>query len=234
MHPTKKIIVLAVAGILAFAGCALKHEPVPMPVMTQPVEPEAEPTPNTGSLFDPYHSEFLVEDNRASRVGDIVLVVVSEVSKADHKANTDAKRNTDTAITMTAFAKKGLMGNIPLVDPFKLDSTPGATGSAQNNFKGESETKNESTLTATVATRIVKILPGRVLQVEGARRIRVNNETQILVVRGFVRQRDIAADNSVPSSNLAEAQIEVYGQGVLSDKQKPGWLSRILDNIWPF
>ena len=234
MHRTNFFIAFTLAVVLALCGCALKHEPAPMPVLAQPVEPEPEPVPNTGSLFDPHHSEFLVEDNRASRVGDIVLVVVSEVSKADHKANTDAKRNTDINFGVASFAKKGLMGNIPLVDPFKVENNPGAVAAAQNNFKGESETKNESTLTATVATRIVRILPGRVLQVDGARRIRVNNETQILVVRGLVRQRDIAADNSVPSSNLAEAQIEVYGQGVLSDKQKPGWLSRILDNIWPF
>jgi flagellar L-ring protein precursor FlgH len=78
------------------------------------------------------------------------------------------------------------------------------------------------------------MLPGRVMQVEGARRIRVNNETQILVVRGLVRQRDIAADNTVSSTALAEAQIEVYGEGVLADKQRPGWMTRVLDNIWPF
>ncbi|MBU1610573.1 MAG: flagellar basal body L-ring protein FlgH, partial [Proteobacteria bacterium] len=73
-----------------------------------------------------------------------------------------------------------------------------------------------------------------VMQVEGARRIRVNNETQILIVRGLVRQRDIAADNTVNSSSLAEADIEVYGEGVLADKQRPGWMTRILDHVWPF
>jgi flagellar L-ring protein precursor FlgH len=70
--------------------------------------------------------------------------------------------------------------------------------------------------------------------VEGARRIRVNNETQFLVVRGLIRQRDISSGNTIPSTSLAEAQIEIYGQGVLADKQKPGWLSRILDNVFPF
>lgn len=85
-----------------------------------------------------------------------------------------------------------------------------------------------------MATRIVRMLPGRVMQVEGARQIRVNDENQILVVRGLVRQRDIASDNTVPSSNLAQSQIEVYGEGIVADKQKPGWLTRILDNLWPY
>jgi len=34
--------------------------------------------------------------------------------------------------------------------------------------------------------------------------------------------------------NLADARIEFYGEGVVAEKQKPGWLTRILDNIWPF
>ena len=49
-----------------------------------------------------------------------------------------------------------------------------------------------------------------------------------------IRQRDISSENTIPSTSLAEAQIEIYGQGVLTDKQRPGWLSRILDNVFPF
>lgn len=72
------------------------------------------------------------------------------------------------------------------------------------------------------------------MQVEGAREIRVNEENQIIAVRGLVRPRDIQADNTVPSSYLADARIEYFGQGVLADKNRPGWLTRILDNVWPF
>jgi flagellar L-ring protein precursor FlgH len=113
---------------------------------------------------------------------------------------------------------------------------PGASvgASTDNKFEGTGETTHEAEMTATVAVRVVRILPGGIMQVEGARRIRVNNETQILVVRGLVRPQDITSGNTVPSTHLAEAQIELYGEGVLSDRQRPGWLTRILDNIWPF
>jgi flagellar L-ring protein precursor FlgH len=70
--------------------------------------------------------------------------------------------------------------------------------------------------------------------VEGGREVRVNDETQIVVVRGIIRSRDIGPDNSIASTAMADARIELYGQGVLADKQKPGWLTRILDNMWPF
>ena len=54
------------------------------------------------------------------------------------------------------------------------------------------------------------------------------------MVRGVVRQRDIYSTITVPSTALADARIEVYGQGSLSDKQRAGWMSRLVDNIWPF
>ena len=56
----------------------------------------------------------------------------------------------------------------------------------------------------------------------------------LLLVQGVARDRDIDADNTIMSTSLAEARIELYGEGVLADKQRPGWLARILDNVWPF
>ncbi len=111
---------------------------------------------------------------------------------------------------------------------------PGVGASSVSNFVSTGETKQETSLTTTVAARVIRMLPGKVMQVEGARQIRINAETQILVVRGLVRQRDIDSKNTVASSALADAKIEVYGQGMLTDKQRAGWLSRLLDNVWPF
>ena len=89
-------------------------------------------------------------------------------------------------------------------------------------------------MTATVAARVVNVLPDGLLRIEGARQTKVNNETQYLVVAGLIRSRDVASDNSVLSTQIADAQISYYGEGVIADKQKPGWLTRLLDNIWPF
>ena len=218
----------------AAAACAPRNEPDPMPLLSEPVVEDLEPMDNPGSLFQPSQAEFLYDDNRARRVGDIVLVRVAENSSATHKADTTAKKENSLEIGVEAYPKEGLFGL--LGQPLGLDSNadPKMKGDFTTDFKANGETVNESNFSATVAARIVRVLPGRVFQVEGARRVRVNYETQILVVRGLVRQRDIAADNSVTSNSLAEAQIEVYGNGVLTDKQRPGWLTRILDNIYPF
>ncbi len=89
-------------------------------------------------------------------------------------------------------------------------------------------------MTSSLAARVLRVLPGGLLQIEGAREIRVNEETEYMVVRGMIRSKDVDADNSIYSTQIADASIEYYGKGVLADKQKPGWFTRLMDNIWPF
>ncbi|MBG0790909.1 MAG: flagellar basal body L-ring protein FlgH [Desulfovibrionaceae bacterium] len=229
-----RYILLVVASVLLAGGCAPKYQEQPMPVLTPPVYEEDDPALNPGSLYDSNRSEFLYDDNRASRVGDIVLVKVAEEANTKLKSETTADKENTHNTSVTAMPTTGLIGAIPLADQLGAKVGTSIESSQSSEFSGDGETTQESFFEATVATRIVRRLPGNLLQIEGARRIRVNAETQFLVVRGLIRPRDIGSDNSVSSAKLAEAQIEIYGQGVLADKQRPGWLSRILDNIYPF
>lgn len=230
----KKDLLIAMVALMVMTACAPSYKEEPMPIMTEPMYEEQDPTSNPGSLFDSNRSEFLYDDNRATRVGDIVLVKVAESATTNIKSETTANKENTVNNSITALPETGLMGNLPLAGALGAEVGVGVGASTSSEFSGDGETSQESSFEATVATRIVRKLPGNLLQLEGARRIRVNHETQFLVVRGLIRQRDIQSDNSVESTNLAEAQIEIYGQGVLADKQRPGWLSRILDNIFPF
>lgn len=230
----KRYFLMVMAAVLLASGCARKYENEPMPVLTPPAYEEQNPASNPGSLYDSNRSEFLYDDNRASRVGDIVLVQVAESATTKIKSETTADKSNDVDTSVTAVPNIGLVGAMPLAKTLGAKTGVGIKANQSSKFDGSGETKQESNFEATVATRIVRRLPGNILQVEGARRIRVNNETQFLVVRGLIRQRDISSSNTIPSTSLAEAQIEIYGQGVLADKQKPGWLSRILDNVFPF
>ncbi|MBI5519527.1 MAG: flagellar basal body L-ring protein FlgH [Desulfovibrio sp.] len=229
----KPISALLLVALLA--GCAADRKPMPEPILTPLNNIEPEPVNNPGSLFESGQSEFLFDDNRATRVGDIVMVTVSEITTGKHKADTTATKDSSNAYSITAMPKTGIYGTLGKVVPGVTNNgAPGVGTTSVSNLKSTGETKQESTLTATVATRVIRMLPGKVMQVEGARQIRINDETQILVVRGLVRQRDIDSKNTVPSSSLADARIEVYGQGSLSDKQRAGWMSRLIDNVWPF
>jgi flagellar L-ring protein precursor FlgH len=60
----------------------------------------------------------------------------------------------------------------------------------------------------------------------------VNKEEQKIVVSGTVRPEDIARDNTVLSTYVADARISYQGDGVVGDKQKQGLLTRIFN--WLF
>ncbi len=89
-------------------------------------------------------------------------------------------------------------------------------------------------LTATVPAIVRKVLPNGNLFIEGHRVVLVNSEEQHFYISGVVRPIDIDQENSIKSSQIADAEIEFTGRGVLSDNQHQGWLSRYFGWIWPF
>jgi flagellar L-ring protein FlgH len=65
------------------------------------------------------------------------------------------------------------------------------------------------------------VLPSTALVIEAERELTMNNEKQTIVLRGLVRQGDIAPDGSVPSNYIANLELELKGKGVLSDGTRP-------------
>lgn len=238
----KRIIIIATLGtaLAALAGCGA-HDRTPnhMPPLVPPqqyTEPE-DRYHNPGSLYSAHQATDLYADNRARRVGDIVLIKVVENSKSKSKADTTTGRTSTSSLGVTAAFGKNSIG--PLVGgPSALTGSVGVdpmlSTSSGSDLKATGETKRENYVTATVGARVVQVLPGNILQVQGAREIRVNDETQFMVVSGLIRASDVASDNSVLSTQMADSKVDYYGKGILADKQRSGWLTRLLDNVWPF
>jgi flagellar L-ring protein precursor FlgH len=79
-----------------------------------------------------------------------------------------------------------------------------------------------------------QILPSGDLFIEGTKVVMVGAEEKHIYLSGIVRRIDIADDNSVSSSRIADAEIEYAGRGDISDTQRRGWGSRVLSKLWPF
>ena len=224
-----RFFILAV--VVTSLGCrASGRPPLPAAIVMPPPQERVSSVENPGSLYDPDGARLLFDDSRARRVGDIVLVRVMETTLAKNKASTTADRQSTTNLGVSAFLGRD---KLPLIPGAEIGGTIIGAKST-NDFEGDGETKRESTIATTVAARVSRVLGGGLMEIVGARETRVNGETQIVVVQGVARDRDISADNIIKSTSLAEAKIELYGEGVLTDKQRPGWLARILDNVWPF
>lgn len=223
--------------LCAACGSGSNRRPALQQPVAQPQEyrQEVNGRNNPGSLFAASQDETLFADSRARRVGDIVVVKLVENTKAQNKAETSADKTSGNDYSVTAMFDQKKSGFIPFlgIAPVKVGQ-PTLQTASNSDLDATGKTKRENYVTSSLAARVLRVLPGGLLQIEGAREIRVNNETEYMVVRGMIRARDVDADNSVYSTQIADASIEYFGKGVLADKQKPGWFTRLMDNVWPF
>lgn len=177
-----------------------------------------------GSLYSPQMGVNWYTDLKARNVGDIVTINIVESAKASKNASTKTSRNSEFGASWSGVLSK-LSGNW-FGDEHKA--------SFDNEFEGKGETTRSSQLNAYITAQVIQVLPNGNLVIQGSREVRVNNENQYINIRGIVRPEDISANNIVLSTFIAEARIELTGQGVIADKQRAGWFTRILDWIWPF
>ena len=177
-----------------------------------------------GSLWSPRRTTSLCSDVKARNVGDIVTINVVESATASKNATTKTSKESELGASWTGVLKK-ISGDW-VGGEVKADMS--------NNFDGKGETTRSSQLAAYITAQVIQVLPNGYLVIQGNRQVRVNNENQIINVQGVIRTEDINASNIVLSTYIAEARIELIGEGVISDKQRPGWLARILDWVWPF
>jgi len=76
-------------------------------------------------------------------------------------------------------------------------------------------------------------LPNGNLEIVGTREVTVNSEEQTIALSGIIRPRDISPDNIILSTYISDAKIAYSGSGIINDRQRPGWMARILDWVWP-
>jgi len=218
-----------------FSGCLGSGEKdmglvLPEGTSSQPsLAPEfSSPRASEGSLWVNKNAS-MFEDSKAAHVGDTVIIDIIENSTSSMDVNTEGARKTEMGIGMPTL--NGLTGKI-INPPAALTEMVGTDFSSK--FSGEGKSDRSGQVTASIAARVTEVLPNGNLSVFGRRAMKVNNEVQYITVSGIVRAQDISAANRVKSTYLADSNIEYYGKGALADKQKPGWGTRILENIWPW
>ncbi len=82
---------------------------------------------------------------------------------------------------------------------------------------------------------VAEVLPNGNLRIQGEKWMRINQGQEYIRMRGIVRPVDIRADNSVFSTQVADAQLAYGGTGSVADSSSPGWLTRFFNSpAWPF
>jgi flagellar L-ring protein precursor FlgH len=220
-------MMLVVLAVLAWTGCSTIQSSNKTTISSsREVAQQALQPPATaeGSLWSAKRSTNLFSDLKARNVGDIVTINVVESATASKNATTKTGRTSEVGASWSGVLSK-IVGDW-VGDDQKVALT--------NEFDGKGETTRSSQLAAYITAQVIQVLPNGYLVIQGNRQVRVNNENQIINVQGVIRTEDISANNIILSTYIADARIELIGEGVISDKQRPGWLARILDWVWPF
>jgi flagellar L-ring protein precursor FlgH len=231
-NPVCRILILGgIFVCFAIAGCSSGNDmlrndrPIPLP------SPQAAVPPQPGSIWPGENvKNMFFTDNKARYVNDIVTIVVSETTTGSSKAATNTGRTTNATAgiaTLLGLEKSIAEKNAKL-------ATLELGGSTSNSLKGQGDTSRGSTLSARVSARVVRVLDNGNLAIEGRRQLKMNAEDQYIMISGIIRTEDITSENFIASQYISDARIQYVGEGVINDKMGSGWLTRIMDWVWPF
>jgi len=171
-------------------------------------------TPTTlGSLWTPGGGlADMARDDKALHVGDLITIDILETTTASASGTSKASRAFSASSGINAF-----YGTLNPTAKINNLFSP----QSQNSLNGSATTSSSHLLSTNLTGSVVKVMPNGYLVVQAARDVSIDNQRQHVTVRGVVRPSDLAPDNSVASTQVANLQVEVEGKGVISDETRP-------------
>ena len=219
---------LAYAVVALLGGCVIAGDVRPYPTMAplQPImPPQAEPT--AGAIYAAGPTLQLYSDRRARDVGDLLTITLLENTTAQTSANTATNKESNLSLgTPSILGAPVTLGGKDILS---------ATAKGARDFTGKGNSAQSNRLQGNVTVTVVQRLPNGNLVVQGQKNLRLNQGDELVQVQGIVRPGDISADNTVPSSRVAEARIVYGGRGPVAQSNAMGWLSRFFNSgLTPF
>ena len=229
------LALLSVVSVLLLIASCATVPPLPPPppkyVYHETYAAPARSYPNNSVWND---QAGLYEDLRAKRLNDLVTIDVLENISGTGSANTDTSKASSLDANVAGFFGAPLSLGFSNLYGGGNTFSPSVSGSMSDSYKGAGSTDRTGTLVGTITAKVVQVLPNGNLVLEARKEITINDERQILVFQGIARPYDIASNNTIPSTSITDEKVWFVGQGVVQDKQSPGWMMRLLDKVWPF
>lgn len=180
-----------------------------------------------GSIFGHGARLALFADRRPRAAGDTLTVVLVEQTSASKSASTSTtKEDTVDIAGPTLFGRPVTAGGVPV-----LETSIGAG----REFSGAGDSSQSNRLSGSVTVTVMQVLRNGNLVIAGEKQLTLNQGAERVRITGLVNPADIASDNSILSSRVADARIEYAGSGALADANAQGWLTRLFSSwLWPF
>ncbi|BBI47666.1 flagellar L-ring protein [Vreelandella olivaria] len=219
---------IALAGLVLFlmviAGCAQIPRASVVGEQEQISIVDRPPPVANGSIYQARRGyQPLFEDRRPRSIGDILTIVLDEEVSASKNSLSNANRSGSSSLELAQ-----------LPDILDVLAEYGFDVSGASDFSGGGGAQANNSFTGTITVSVLEVMNNGNLRVRGEKQIAINQGTEFIRFSGVVNPRTITAQNTVPSTQVADARIEYVGDGYINEAQHMGWLQRFFLNASPF
>lgn len=229
-------VVLLCVCVMSLVACQSLPERDPAYAAVRPVAlPPLQS--NSGSIYQAGYDVRLFEDSRARRVGDLLTINLVESTNASKQAATELSKSTDTSITNPTILGSTPQFNTPGILPLasNQNNNLGFGLNSSNDFQGDGSSSQSNSLSGSITVTVAEVLPNGYMVVRGEKVTSLNQGHEYVRLSGIVRPADIRPDNTVLSTQVADAQITYTGSGAVAETNKIGWLARFfISALFPF
>ncbi len=247
-------LTISTLAILVIAGCSqnpfdrdpkisgIDMSPQTMPevarVQVPMPPPEVERAPERGeasSLWQRGSGGFFT-DQRATRIGDILTIIIEINDDASLSNASDRERSGASQLAKPSFFGYGgqLHKLLPGVSAADLPANNIVDISSNTTASGSGNINRNETINLRISALVVQMLPNGNMVVAGRQEVKVNQELRELRVAGIIRPQDIATNNTIPYDKIAEARISYGGDGSISRQQTRSYGEDIVDIVLPY
>jgi len=223
MMPIRFLLLMLLLSLLT--ACVAMGDIRPYPPLTSietVVVGSESATP--GAIYQANSGLSLFADAKARNVGDLLTINLFENTTAQSSADTSTNKNNEIELVAPS-----LFGYVD------AQNRLGASVKAKRGFSGNGKTAQSNRLQGQVTVSVIQRLANGNLVVAGQKNLRLNQGNEMVQIQGIVRPVDIAPDNTVSSSRVANAQIAYGGRGALAQSNAMGWLARFFNTeLMPF
>jgi flagellar L-ring protein precursor FlgH len=196
---------------------------VQQPMSVRP-EPRLDAIATQGAIYNAGLGRPLFEDRRARYIGDTITINIVE--------NTQASKNSETK----AERKSSVDTSIPTIAGLPFKTLQGLTVGADNNtqFDGSGSNTSTNAFRSTITCTVIEVLSNGNLLVSGEKQIGLKEGEEFVRFSGVVNPVMISAQNTVNSTQVADARLEFKANGFVDTAQVMGWLGRFFLSVLPF
>jgi flagellar L-ring protein FlgH len=169
----------------------------------------------------------LFEERRISRVGDTLMVLLNETTRASKDGGTSANRqsngNSSTGLNFSNVTQSKNSSNA-------LNLGLNSSGGTSFDAKGAASASNQ--FSGSITATVIEVLLNGNLVIAGEKRIAVGAEEEYIRFGGVVSPMNIK-ENTVLSSQVADVRLEYRGVGITDEAQRAGWLTQLMMRYSP-